>query len=131
MVDHILRAGGGTYSDAIRAMPLPEPAQAQADELAHVRELLAVIHGDGGHHTAAVSLTRSAEDAAAIVHGLRARLAAAETALHVYAGLVDMSGEDWVDVTDSLDEWVRAGMNTAALPGFARESQPRGKTDDH
>ena len=61
-------------------MPMRAPEPAQADELDAVRDLLAVIHGDGGHHTAAAGLAQSADDAARIVIALRARLAAAEAA---------------------------------------------------
>ncbi|TXH58719.1 MAG: hypothetical protein E6Q97_01625 [Desulfurellales bacterium] len=37
----------------------------EADDSSHLRNLLAIIHGDGGHHTEAVGTAQSCRDAAA------------------------------------------------------------------
>jgi alkanesulfonate monooxygenase SsuD/methylene tetrahydromethanopterin reductase-like flavin-dependent oxidoreductase (luciferase family) len=37
----------------------------EADDSTHLRNLLAIIHGDGGHHTEAVGTAQSCRDAAA------------------------------------------------------------------
>lgn len=42
-----------------------------ADDSSHLRNLLAIIHGDGGHHTAAVGVAQSCRDAEAEFHRLR------------------------------------------------------------
>ena len=42
-----------------------------ADDSSHLRNLLAIIHGDGGHHTATVGVAQSCRDAEAEFHRLR------------------------------------------------------------
>lgn len=59
-----------------------------ADDSSHLRNLLAIIHGDGGHHTAAVGVAQSCRDAVAEFHRLREELAAQE---RVTAALGDLA----------------------------------------
>ncbi len=109
---------------------------AQADEPTALRNLLAVIHGDGGHHTAAVGIARSSDDALKIVHALRARLAAAETAakergeaLRVLRNSAPVKMA-WTsrharDVRDWIDDGMRPG-ELPELPEWAREGRSDG-----
>ena len=57
-----------------------EVARLQARER-ELRELLAVVNGDGGHHAQAVGTGQAVEDAIATYHALQARVRELEAAL--------------------------------------------------
>jgi len=82
------------------------------------RDLLAVIHGDGGHHTAAVGLRQSIKDAAAEFYRLRTVNSASLEALEecVHALSYQASG------TSGHDACLRAiDVITSAQPRLAQK----------
>ena len=58
--------------------PAPDAPQAEPHRNQPLRDLLAVIHCDGGHHTEAVGIEQSIKDALSAVCVLKGKLAQAE-----------------------------------------------------
>ena len=70
----LLPVGTKLYSHPAPAVPQAEPKRKDQS----LRDLLAIIHCDGGHHTEAVGIERSIKDAQDAVCALKVRLALAE-----------------------------------------------------
>ena len=87
-------------ADELRRLPYGHRAYEAADEIERLqarvrelRELLAVVNGDGGHHAQAVGTRQAVEDAIAAYHALQDRVQELEAAVREYLQAEGSSGD--------------------------------------
>ena len=108
------------YSAMIAAAPAASQAEPHRNQ--PLRDLLAVIHCDGGHHTEAVGIEQSIKDALSAVYVLKGKLAEAEPKREPLMALLELA--------EQSDDCQRGILTTSIVRELVNEALGIGGSDE-